>query len=124
VYPVRVFFVGQTSPPHDPRRALAIARERLSEHRHHLDRACARALHDATKHLNAIDARLHALSPLAVLDRGYALVQGSDGTLIRSSAQLAPGDKVTTRLSRGSFVSRVEEAHAEPAGSQRKVRKK
>ncbi len=109
---------------HDPRRGLAVAREQLSIHRHHLDRACERTLRTAASHLKALDARLHALSPLAVLDRGYALVQGSDGTLIRSSEQLAPGDTVTTRLSRGSFVSRVEETQGPPAPPQRKSRKK
>jgi exodeoxyribonuclease VII large subunit len=94
---------------HDPRRALAAVRQRLTLSRHHLDHAAERALRDAATHLRAVDARLHALSPLAVLDRGYALVERSDGALIRSSAQLATGDLVTTRLSRGAFTSRVEE---------------
>jgi exodeoxyribonuclease VII large subunit len=58
--------------------------------------------------MKALDARLHSLSPLAVLQRGYALVLDAEGTLVRSAASLAPGDQVTTRLSDGAFTSRVE----------------
>ena len=54
------------------------------------------------------DARLRALSPLAVLDRGYALVLTENGSLVRSAAQVAPGDRVTTRVADGAFTSRVE----------------
>jgi exodeoxyribonuclease VII large subunit len=93
---------------HDPRRALAAARERLAGLRARLDRSIERALHASTLSVNALAARLHALSPLAVLDRGYALVLSPEGTLIRSTAQLAPGDIVTTRLADGAFTGRVE----------------
>ena len=58
--------------------------------------------------LSALDARLHSLSPLAVLDRGYALVLSADGSLIRSTAQVARATALTTRLADGSFTSRVE----------------
>ena len=95
---------------HDPRGALATARERLTSLRARLDHAIDRALHASTFTVNALAARLHALSPLAVLDRGYALVLSPEGVLIRSTAQLAPGHVVTTRLSDGVFTSRVESA--------------
>jgi exodeoxyribonuclease VII large subunit len=93
---------------HDPRRALGAARERLTSLRARLDHAIERALHASTLRVNALVARLHALSPLAVLERGYALVLSADGSLIRSTAQLAAGDIVTTRLIDGAFLSRVE----------------
>ena len=93
---------------HDPRRALAQAREQLLALRARLDRSIERLVHSSASSLSALDARLHSLSPLAVLERGYALVLSPDGALIRSTANLAPGDAVTTRLSDGSFVSRVE----------------
>ncbi len=93
---------------HDPRRALAQAREHLASLRARLDHAMARAVHAANLHLNALAARLHALSPLAVLERGYALVLSPEGALIRSTTQLAPGNSVTTRLADGDFLSRVE----------------
>jgi exodeoxyribonuclease VII large subunit len=93
---------------HDPRRALAAARERLAGLRARLDHSIDRALHASTFTVNALVARLHALSPLAVLDRGYALVLSPDGALIRSTTRLTTGDTVTTRLADGAFTSRVE----------------
>jgi len=109
---------------HDPRQLLAVTRERLAVVRTRLDRSLERFLRDAATRLHAMDARLHALSPLAVLDRGYALVQGADGILIRSTAQLVPGDRVTTRLSDGFFASRVEETNTTAPRKRSKPNKK
>ena len=93
---------------HDPRQALAQARERLAANRAQLHHSMERLLRTLAGNVSALDARLHSLSPLAVLDRGYALVLGADGSLIRSTAQLASGDQLTTRLADGTFISRVE----------------
>ena len=95
---------------HDPRQALAEARERLAVCRTRLERSLERTLHRAVARLSSIDARLHSLSPLAVLDRGYALVLDANGALVRSTSQVARGDTVTTRISDGAFISRVESA--------------
>jgi exodeoxyribonuclease VII large subunit len=95
---------------HDPRPTLAHAREHLADYRARLKRTVERLLESSAANLSALDARLHTLSPLAVLDRGYALVLSPEGTLIRSTMQLASGDRVTTRLADGSFTSRVESA--------------
>jgi exodeoxyribonuclease VII large subunit len=103
---------------HDPRQALAHSRERLQSSRHQLCRAIELRLHGEANALNALNARLHSLSPLAVLDRGYALVLDAGGSLVRSTAQLTPGDALTTRLSDGVFTSRVEAAsHPDKATS-------
>jgi exodeoxyribonuclease VII large subunit len=56
---------------------------------------------------NAV-GRLEALNPRAVLQRGYALVQLEDGTIVRSAEQLSVDTHTITRLARGSVVSRVE----------------
>ena len=100
--------LAATVSRHDPRQRLGQARERLNACRTRLDRALERSLRTSTTRIGALDARLHALSPLAVLDRGYALVQSADGVLIRTTAQIALGDRVTTRLSDGTFTSRIE----------------
>lgn len=97
---------------HDPRQSLAHARGSLAASRARLERAQERALHQYRSAAHALGAQLHALSPLGVLDRGFALVTGPNGKLVRSTAQLAPGDIVTTRLSDGTFTSRVERAAA------------
>jgi exodeoxyribonuclease VII large subunit len=93
---------------HDPRQQLGVARERLAACRTHLDRTLERKVHESVARHNALDARLHSLSPLAVLERGYALVVDATGGVVRSVAQVDAGDKVTTRLADGGFISRVE----------------
>jgi len=98
---------------HDPRQRLDKARQRLNACYAHLERAMLHSLHEAASVRGSLDARLFALSPLAVLQRGYALVLNADGAVIRSIDELAPGNRVTTRLNNGSFTSRVEECHAE-----------
>jgi len=109
---------------HDPRERLGLIRERLAACRTRLDRSLERALQSSATRLNNVNARLHALSPLAVLHRGYALVLMADGSLIRSTAQLAPGDQLTTRLSDGTFTSRVEETAGTTVRKKTKSRKK
>jgi exodeoxyribonuclease VII large subunit len=94
---------------HDPRQMLARARERLNTSRIRLERSLERTLRRTGAQLGAFEARLRSLSPLAVLDRGYALVLGADDTVIRSIEQVAEGDRVRTRLSNGEFVSTVED---------------
>jgi exodeoxyribonuclease VII large subunit len=108
---------------HDPRRGVAHTRQRLSDLRVRLDRSIERALQAAAVRVSALDARLHSLSPLAVLDRGYALVLSAEGSLIRSTAQIAPGDAVTTRLADGAFTSRVETTAPNPSAPAKKGKK-
>lgn len=55
-----------------------------------LDRA-----HDDVAHTRG---RLLALSPAATLRRGYAIVQRTDGSVVRTAAQLAEGEKLTIRF--------------------------
>jgi exodeoxyribonuclease VII large subunit len=93
---------------HDPRQSIAQARLRLIDLHTRLDRTFDRTLKRAAFRLGSLDARLRALSPLSVLDRGYALVLAADGAIVRSPSQLASGDIVTTQLAQGSFTSRVE----------------
>jgi exodeoxyribonuclease VII large subunit len=55
-------------------------------------------------------AQLDALSPLGVLARGYSLTLQDDGTtVVRSSEDCRPGDRIRTRLGAGTLISRVEE---------------
>jgi exodeoxyribonuclease VII large subunit len=52
-------------------------------------------------------SRLQALSPVRVLERGYALVYGPDGRLLRASADVQQGDRITARLASGSVQADV-----------------
>jgi len=93
---------------HDPRQGLAQARERLVAGRTHLIHSMERTLHEARARVGAGEARLHSLSPLAVLERGYALVLNAQGGVVRSTREIQIGEQLTTRLSDGALTSRVE----------------
>lgn len=101
---------------HDPRQLLGRTRERLNSRSARLDRSFERILRATTARLNSLDAQLHSLSPLAVLERGYALVVGANGALIRSTKQVSIGDYVTTRLGDGEFTSQVEKTTRKKRG--------
>ena len=57
--------------------------------------------------LKSISSNLKAVSPLAVLDRGYAIVMDENGQALKSSKDIKVGDTVTTRLADGGFNSNV-----------------
>jgi exodeoxyribonuclease VII large subunit len=88
----------------------------LRDARDHLDRLSQRARqaleHDlvARRHRVArLAASLDALSPLAVLARGYSLTFLADGkTLVRDSHDLNIGALIQTRLATGFITSRVD----------------
>jgi len=58
--------------------------------------------------LERINAQLQALSPMGILERGYALVFDEERRLVRDAGQLKPGDTMMTKLANGEIVSRVE----------------
>lgn len=58
---------------------------------------------------NAVTGKLEALSPLAVLSRGYSITfKLPDGKNVKDIKAIKPGDKVETRLNKGKFISIVE----------------
>ena len=61
-----------------------------------------------SKNIENINSNLNAFSPLAVLDRGYAIVQNVEGKAITNSKELQDGELVKTRLSSGSFESEIK----------------
>ncbi|MGI5178882.1 exodeoxyribonuclease VII large subunit [Dactylosporangium sp. CA-152071] len=66
---------------------------------HRLDRASTELEHTL--------ARLRTLSPLATLERGYAIVQRPDGAVVRAAADVTPGDEVRVRVASSSFTATV-----------------
>lgn len=59
-------------------------------------------------------AQLQALSPLAVLERGYSITQTADGQVLRDAAAAQPGDELVTRLARGQLSSTVNSSERNP----------
>jgi len=54
-----------------------------------------------------LQTALESLSPLAILDRGYALVFDSEGKLLKSAQAVNPGDEIKARLSQGEIQATV-----------------
>ena len=71
----------------------------------------ARLVSDRRRQYAALAAALDAMSPLKVLGRGYAVVRREDGTVLRRSADAAPGDRLEVKLGEGSLGCVVDTVH-------------
>jgi exodeoxyribonuclease VII large subunit len=87
----------------DPRVRLRGERARLEALAARAAAALRRAVATRAAALGAAGARLDALSPLRVLERGYALVRTPAGAVVTSVAQAVPGDALEVRLADGSL---------------------
>ncbi len=86
----------------------------LRQQLHYLEQRLQRSMLlklDTLKRLQAgVSQTLHAVSPLATLDRGYAIVQCHDsGRVVKSLSDIAENDLIDTRLAKGRIVSQVKE---------------
>jgi exodeoxyribonuclease VII large subunit len=97
----------------DLARVTAALKTRLSAAEARLTAAIVDRRHAATARVATLGARLDALSPLAVLGRGYAVCwnEGRNG-IIRSADAVAPGDTVHVTLAEGELACRVESTRA------------
>ena len=95
-FPAQSNFSGVKHPPE----LVAAARERGF-------RAMENRITAQERDLAHLRARARALSPLATLDRGYAVVVGPGGELVRAADQLHTGDEVRVRVSTGHFRADV-----------------
>lgn len=92
----------------DLRRRLGRIRTRLVSADGRLGGASVRSRHRADGRLRATAARLEALSPLAVLGRGYAVCWNAERTAaVRDAAQVADGDRVRVTLAHGELNCHV-----------------
>ncbi|HWE36178.1 MAG TPA: exodeoxyribonuclease VII large subunit [Isosphaeraceae bacterium] len=99
-------------------RALAaraeFGRQSLDDLDRRAQRAIARDLERRRFRVGRLAAQLDALSPLAVLARGYSVTLADDGaTVVRDASTCRPGDLIETRLAAGRLVSRVVAAEAD-----------
>jgi exodeoxyribonuclease VII large subunit len=99
----------------DLRRQLAAIRGRLVAADARGASASARMAHRAEARLGSAAARLHALSPLGVLARGYAMCWNEDRTaIVRDAAAVTPGQHVRVTLGRGELGCEVRSTHIPP----------
>ena len=93
----------------DFRRSLAVARGRLDSGTETLVRAFRAYLTGHRSRLDRFMAEINALSPVRILERGYALVFDAAGALVKDATQLAPGQEISARIARGAFTAKVKE---------------
>jgi len=91
-------------------------RPRLAHDRRRLDAAAARAeqilrlqLARRSGRLESLAGKLSQLSPLRILDRGYAIVTNDAGVILKRSADAAVGSNIDIRLAEGRLAAEVTE---------------
>jgi exodeoxyribonuclease VII large subunit len=109
----RLAALAQRLDRQNPSVRLALARRRLQFASQSFSRLASATIAGRTARLDHAAARLQALSPLAVLNRGYALVYTADGKLLRSVADTKPGDPIRARLAEGTLTAKVETVDSE-----------
>lgn len=97
----------------DFRRSLAMTRTKLDAGTATLHRAMQARLARHRARMEQLSAQLDALSPVKILERGYALVFDAQGKLVKDATQLSPGDRISARVSRGTLSAEVKETAPE-----------
>lgn len=90
-----------------PRSTLDNNLQRLDSLLLRLDQIMRFQLEQKRSRLAIQNASLSAVSPLATLSRGYAIVRRADGRLVRSRRQVDAGDRIVVQVSDGEFEARI-----------------
>lgn len=104
--------IAQAQHLRDPRRVLKMLQVRIDELSERGLRATLGRIRMAKQQLRGGVERLQALSPLAVLQRGYAIARRmSDGTVVSDAGTISAGDALQLTFAVGQAKVRVEESH-------------
>jgi exodeoxyribonuclease VII large subunit len=97
---------------------LQRASQRAADQNRRLGRVIVLAIERLESRLRAAQRALHSVSPLATLERGFAVVtETATGRLLTDARSVAPGTAVTARLSRGQLHATVTGAGDDNDGS-------
>ena len=97
----------------DATHRLQLLSERLLILESRLIRSLKSQIQNNAVRLQGSKRQLNALSPLAVLNRGYALVFDENGSLVKKASSLTPNQRLVTRLAEGSIESHLTEILSE-----------
>lgn len=93
-----------------PRKSLGMHIEKCNRLRNHwhnkhdrLVRQMSMLITNATNRLHKRHEKLDALSPLKILERGFAIIHRKDGSIVRDAAEVAPGEQLEISLHNGSL---------------------
>jgi exodeoxyribonuclease VII large subunit len=93
---------------YDPRPRLGRDRSRHEAIRTQLLQTVQRRLGARRSRLDSLDAKLSQLSPLAILNRGYAIVTGASGHIVMDAAEAPAGSRIDVRLAKGRLNAEVK----------------
>ena len=94
----------------DPHVMITSRAEKIGNDRARAFRAFESALLVAREEINSLTTQVRTLSPQATLDRGYAVVQLQDGSVVRDGSQVRPGDRMAIRVARGVVAATADAA--------------
>ena len=94
---------------HDPMSTLRQQRQRLAELQDQMEEAMKRKLTMAKHRLALAGGRLHGLSPLEKISRGFGFLTDENSRRIEHAADVNPGDLITIRITDGRLKARVTE---------------
>jgi exodeoxyribonuclease VII large subunit len=100
--------LSRTHAAHHPARQVLLRLDHLARLRGQLDRAAQRQVEDHARRLQRLRGLLRTLGPESAFERGFSITMDARGRLVRSAADLAPGDELRTKLKDGEIRSRVE----------------
>jgi exodeoxyribonuclease VII large subunit len=93
---------------HSPALRVANARRRLEIARASIESCVQQSIERFGRRLAVASRTLDAVSPLATLERGYAIVTDSKGTVITDAQNVRAGQIIEARLTKGSVRARIE----------------
>jgi len=103
----RVAAAGGTLREHRPDQMLAMRRHQVEAVAGRLRILATQQMEKAKRRLEHSAALLRILGPQATLDRGYSITRNASGEIIRSAAQVKPGDTLITRVADGDLESKA-----------------
>jgi exodeoxyribonuclease VII large subunit len=92
----------------DLRQIIGRKKEVVARNRQHLVSLAKARLQKERSRLELSAGRLDALSPLAILQRGYAICKDEKGAILRDAAAVSRGDRLAVKLARGALDCLVE----------------
>ena len=100
----------------EPERLWEDQSQQLDRLLQRLQASAKQALEIRQHRWEVVSSKLEALSPYAVLQRGYSLTETDKGQVIRSISQVEPGSRLVTHVADGTVVSTAQEIQEKKEG--------
>jgi exodeoxyribonuclease VII large subunit len=99
--------LARTLAAHHPARQVELRLDHLARTRDHLDRAARRRLDTLEDRLSRLRSLVRTLGPESAFDRGFSIAMDEYGRIIRSKADVSPGEVLRTKVKDGEIRSEV-----------------